>query len=276
MVFRGGVALVTGAASGMGRCASHQLAYQGARVAALDVNEEALCRLARQRPSVAAYPVDVTEAATIESVVADVEDRLGPIDRFMTLETGPGAMETEHVLASILVRHRCEEPALCAGPVLGVRSLGGGNVSSHERSSGEPLFDCPVVVIAEDDHEMRCVLRSRLVKAGYRVHEAREGREALERVRGERALGLDWAPAALVSDVRMAGMDGLELLARVRTLDPPLPVILITAFGDPETHAKAKRLGATASLDKPLVLAQLLEALRQVVLVGAPVRTESR
>jgi NAD(P)-dependent dehydrogenase (short-subunit alcohol dehydrogenase family) len=81
MAFRGNVVLVTGAASGMGRCTARQLAGQGARVAALDRNEEALHQLARERPGVAAYPLDVTDARAVESVVADVEDRIGAIDR---------------------------------------------------------------------------------------------------------------------------------------------------------------------------------------------------
>jgi short-subunit dehydrogenase len=77
---REGVALVTGAASGLGLCAARQLAGQGARVAALDVNEEALDRLARDRPGVTAYPLDVTEGRAIGSVVTEVEAQLGEID----------------------------------------------------------------------------------------------------------------------------------------------------------------------------------------------------
>jgi len=128
-----------------------------------------------------------------------------------------------------------------------------------------PAFcDRPVVIVAEDDFEMRRVLWSRLTHAGYRVREASDGLEAMERIRCGRALGRRSAPVALVADVRMARMDGLELLGQARALDPSLPVILITAFGDLETHAAAKRLGAVASFDKPLAVTQLLEVLRRV------------
>jgi NAD(P)-dependent dehydrogenase (short-subunit alcohol dehydrogenase family) len=63
----------------MGLCAARCLAGHGVRVAALDVDEEALNRLERERPLVAASAVDVADARAVESVVADVEDRMGAI-----------------------------------------------------------------------------------------------------------------------------------------------------------------------------------------------------
>jgi CheY-like chemotaxis protein len=147
-------------------------------------------------------------------------------------------------------------------------------VSESWRRAPLRFFDRPVIVVAEDDYEMRQVLWNRLTGAGYRVREAADGIEALERVHGGRRLGPGSAPAAVVADVRMAGMGGLELLERLRALDPRLPVILITAFGDPETHEAARRLGAVASFDKPLVIARLLAALARVAPPPVPASAE--
>jgi len=84
MAFRGKVALVTGAASGMGRLSAGRLAAEGAQVAAVDVNEEALASLARDHGSVRPLTCDVSDAQAVEKLVATVEDDLGPIDRVMS------------------------------------------------------------------------------------------------------------------------------------------------------------------------------------------------
>ena len=127
-----------------------------------------------------------------------------------------------------------------------------------------PYFDRPLIVVAEDDYEMRRVLWIRLTRVGYRVRMAADGAEAMERIRAGLALGPRSTPAVVVADLRMAGMGGFELLRELRALDPGIPVIVITAFGDPETHRAVRRLGAVASFDKPLVLSDLIEELRRV------------
>jgi NAD(P)-dependent dehydrogenase (short-subunit alcohol dehydrogenase family) len=81
MAFRGDVAIVTGAGSGMGRLAAQRLADAGARVAALDVNEAGLRETAEGRPGIRAFPVDVTDPAAVGEVVAKAEAELGPPDR---------------------------------------------------------------------------------------------------------------------------------------------------------------------------------------------------
>lgn len=78
-----GVALVTGGGSGMGQRACERLAAAGAKVAALDVNEEGLDRTVSGSPGVEPFVVDVTDHRAVEKAVAEVEERLGPIDRVM-------------------------------------------------------------------------------------------------------------------------------------------------------------------------------------------------
>jgi NAD(P)-dependent dehydrogenase (short-subunit alcohol dehydrogenase family) len=83
MAFQGKVALITGAASGMGRLAAQRLATAGASVAAVDVNEAGLTETGRERSGIRAYPTDVTDARSVEALVARVESELGPIDRVL-------------------------------------------------------------------------------------------------------------------------------------------------------------------------------------------------
>ncbi|MCU0620491.1 MAG: response regulator [Gemmatimonadales bacterium] len=82
--------------------------------------------------------------------------------------------------------------------------------------------------------------------------EAGDGTKALD----EMATGLlrpdsPGPPDIVVSDIRMPGKTGLELLAGLRRADWATPVILITGFGDRHTLAEAQRLGAAAVFDKP-------------------------
>lgn len=119
----------------------------------------------------------------------------------------------------------------------------------------------PHVVLAEDDDDLRRLLRQWLWDAGCLVTEIGHGTE-LSRVLsgylvgGAAGVGID----AVVSDVRMPGATGLELLATLRKHDPVLPVVLITAFGSRSVHEEAERLGATV-LNKPFGRERLLRHL---------------
>lgn len=96
MAFRGKVALVTGAASGMGRLATRRLAGAGAQVAALDVNEAGLRETRGGDESVRTYEVDVTDARAVAETVRRVESELGPIERVMN---AAAIMPTERLLS---------------------------------------------------------------------------------------------------------------------------------------------------------------------------------
>jgi len=84
MAFGGSVALVSGAASGMGRLSAQRLAAAGAHVAAVDVTEDALAALAAQDDRIHAHPCDVSDSRAVEALVARVESELGPLDRVMS------------------------------------------------------------------------------------------------------------------------------------------------------------------------------------------------
>jgi CheY-like chemotaxis protein len=110
------------------------------------------------------------------------------------------------------------------------------------------------VLLVEDDPEMRELMALALRGDGYEVREAADGLEALRLLGAEENPGID----LVVSDVRMPGCSGLEMLQRLRGRPSQIPVVLVTAFGDRETHARARRLGA-ALLDKPFELNDLRE-----------------
>jgi NAD(P)-dependent dehydrogenase (short-subunit alcohol dehydrogenase family) len=81
MAFHGRVALVTGAASGMGRLSAERLARAGAQVAAVDLHAGPLAELAAAHPTLCAFPCDVADPAAVAALVKEVEAGLGPIDR---------------------------------------------------------------------------------------------------------------------------------------------------------------------------------------------------
>ena len=121
------------------------------------------------------------------------------------------------------------------------------------------------ILLAEDDTELRALIAVELRQDGYEVIEAADGAELLDWIESSiRANRRDYF-AAIVSDIRMPGLSGLDVLAALHCAYWVTPVILITAFGDPETHAEARELGAVAVFDKPFDLAELRRALSAVV-----------
>ena len=113
---------------------------------------------------------------------------------------------------------------------------------------------CREVALAEDDDDLRSLLATMLRRAGYRVREFSSGSQLLRTLAPLATSGID----LVISDIRMPGASGLEVLARLQRSDQHLPVVLMTAFGDRSTHEKALELGAAALIDKPFELDELL------------------
>jgi CheY-like chemotaxis protein len=125
-----------------------------------------------------------------------------------------------------------------------------------------------VVLIAEDDHEMRSLLCDELNDLGVFIREAADGDEALRSV-------LDARPSLILTDLRMPA-GGLDYIARLRTFAPGVPMVLITSFGDPQTKADALAIGVEAYFDKPVRLSELKGAVRRLLgplLEGRPTDT---
>lgn len=113
------------------------------------------------------------------------------------------------------------------------------------------------IIIVDDDPEMRAVLRDVLERAGFRIAEAADADELLRLV--PRA-----GPTAIVLDHEMPGDWGLEILPTLRHQWPALPVVFVTAFGGQRLREEATRLGATAYLDKPFRLSELIAILQRL------------
>jgi CheY-like chemotaxis protein len=126
----------------------------------------------------------------------------------------------------------------------------------------------PWVLVAEDDLEMRRLVCRAMRRAGYQVTEAEDGRELVQALVSCVTHKPRSMPALIISDVRMPGCSGLEVLALLRRIDWTTPIILITAFGDPETHTEAQRLGAARVLDKPFDVEDLCSAAQTLVPVS--------
>ncbi len=127
------------------------------------------------------------------------------------------------------------------------------------------------VLLVEDDDEMRKMLAFVLTRHGFRVTQARDGSEALEHLgdlvlRGNR----DKAPQLLLTDERMPGFCGLDIIEAMRIAGLEIPAILITAFGDRETHERAEALGQTPVLDKPFAMLELVALARRLAFGSPP------
>ena len=123
----------------------------------------------------------------------------------------------------------------------------------------------PVILVVEDDQEMRRLLATVVRGLGGEVVESADGSAASDYLRGAFANGRAGRPDLVISDVRLPGLSGLEVLANLRRWDGRTPFVVITAFGDDETHHRAYRLGAAAVLDKPFDLDELRRVIRQLV-----------
>ena len=119
----------------------------------------------------------------------------------------------------------------------------------------------PLVLLVEDDTNMRDLLAAVLWRDGCRVVEAADGESALDWLGTGSVDGDLWrVPSLIVSDICLPLVSGLEILAGVSRNYRRVPVILITGFGDEETHARAQDLGADRVLDKPFALSEFRAA----------------
>jgi two-component system response regulator HydG len=106
------------------------------------------------------------------------------------------------------------------------------------------------VLVVDDEVNARSALVELLREEGYVVESAADAFKAL----GKAA---EFSPDLVLTDLKMPGMDGLQLLGKLREADPELPVIVMTAFGDVETAVRAMRSGARDYLAKPVNVGEL-------------------
>lgn len=111
------------------------------------------------------------------------------------------------------------------------------------------------ILVADDDIFVRDVIIKLLTEQGYSVTTADDGHEAIRQLRLEDIY-------LVLTDLRMPGADGLEVLRTARNINPKIAVVILTAYGTLETALKAVKEGAYDYLTKPFVMQQLLLVVR--------------
>jgi two-component system response regulator HydG len=118
------------------------------------------------------------------------------------------------------------------------------------------------VLVVDDRAEMAEMIADALRDRGYDGMAVTSGREALRVLRSERV-------DAMVTDLRMPEIDGLDLLDASLQLDPSRPVILMTAYGTLQTAMESSGRGAYRYLTKPFRVDVLVSILQQALSIGA-------
>ncbi len=107
------------------------------------------------------------------------------------------------------------------------------------------------ILVVDDEPDMRWILTNVLKKKGYRTITADDGKKAVQKV-------IKDDPDIILLDIRMPEMDGIQVLEKVREINPSTPVIIITAFADVKNAVQAMKLGAHDYLIKPFDNSELL------------------
>src|SRR4030042_828674 len=111
------------------------------------------------------------------------------------------------------------------------------------------------VLMVDDEEDFVNTLAERMRMRDLSPELALSGEQALERVE-------DDIPDVMVLDLKMPGIDGMEVLRRVRKAYPQVQVVILTGHGSEKDEAEARRLGAFAYLQKPVDMEKLIKTLR--------------
>src|SRR3990172_3318639 len=127
------------------------------------------------------------------------------------------------------------------------------------------MSDRKSILLIDDDDSLRRVVEYTLREEGYDVVTAAAGREGLQ-------LFQDRSVDLVLTDVRMPEMDGVDLLARLKAIQPELPVVMLTAHGTITSAVEAMKLGAFDYLTKPFDRERLKAVVRKALDMAALAR----
>ena len=120
------------------------------------------------------------------------------------------------------------------------------------------------ILVVDDEPDVADLFRQRFRRDArqgkYVMHFAASGEQALGRLAEE----IEPTLVAVLSDINMPGMDGLELLGEIEQRRPELPVMMVMAYGDDKRRRRAREVGASKFITKPVDFDQLKEQLRQL------------
>ncbi|MFV8754099.1 response regulator [Nannocystaceae bacterium ST9] len=162
---------------------------------------------------------------------------------------------------------QADAPAPRAWP-LSVRQTGPQRAAAPEPPAlpaSEPIADVPLVLIVDDEPLVRELAAEVLERAGHRTLVAADGDEGLALFEAHRD-----AIVLVVLDRTMPGLDGLELLERLRTLRPDLPAILSSGYAEDGSSSRLRELGVDAVLHKPWSPRDLVETVSALGVGPAP------
>src|SRR5262249_11074097 len=120
------------------------------------------------------------------------------------------------------------------------------------------------ILVVDDEPDVADLFRQgfrRETRQGkYVMHFAASGEQALDRLAEE----VEPTLVAVLSGINMPGLDGLELLGKIKHRHPDVQVMMVTAYGDDERRRRARELGASEFITKPVDFDRLKEQLRQL------------
>lgn len=205
-------------------------------------------------------PTPISKQAVEDFVIAArVEKTLADRGHYVAVECAAGAV-TVTINKHVLMLGRLEdELKSIAEPVEGVRSI--------QTKVGKDFYQPDIyrkmdfekpsrVLLVDDEHEFVQTLSERLEMRDVGSAIAYDGESALKMVENDE-------PEVIILDLRMPGIDGIEVLRRVKKSHPSIEVIILTGHGSDEDRKTCMELGAFAYLQKPVDIEKLSETLRQ-------------
>ena len=117
------------------------------------------------------------------------------------------------------------------------------------------------VLVIEDCYEIRMMMRSFLIRKGHKIIDAKDGETAFEQIKKER-------PDIIVTDMKMPGKDGLDIIRELQRNSMDIPIIIATGYDEPFSREEAEELGISKILIKPVSDKELIEAVEDTLLVA--------
>ena len=114
------------------------------------------------------------------------------------------------------------------------------------------------ILIVDDQFGIRILLNEVLQKEGYNIFQAANGIQAQE-IAKKHSLDL------VLLDMKIPGMDGIEILRRMKKIEPNIRVIIMTAYGELDMIQEARELGALAHFAKPFDISDIRQAVKQYI-----------
>lgn len=119
------------------------------------------------------------------------------------------------------------------------------------------------LLIVDDQNGIRALLIEVFSSEGYKTFQASNGKLALEIVRKE-------SPDLVLLDMKIPGMDGLDILKHIKKIDPDIKVIMMTAYGELDMIKEATDLGALMHFTKPFDIDELRQAVNDQLRTNSP------